>query len=372
LISETSKHELLWGLLNSVLEKIDFVPELPIVWHYAGLLSLLQEDPTLIPRMDSKWVPPDDSKSREDCERVLSQLTKMTNLPQSGLSRLESVDVELYSKLTLIWRYNSFGHHTDIHALCMYDVTSMMSHSCGSSGVWHFGANDSFCLRARVALNPGDEISISYLADEDLFKSIPIRQEKTMGWLFTCSCVRCDGSGVDFSRGFRCPTCVIGSIYLSSLDIPSPCDSCNSILSPEELTQYTDLEKLYVERVVSIDKDDESDLTNVLAEARNLFSENNWIINALETHLCDKWKSSNSSHPLRVPYMQSRLGFLRKTFPIANYTTTWLLEELSDMYPEISSLSVGYIEKAYWSMRTLCGEDHPFTDAIQTKWSNKF
>ncbi|ETW56340.1 hypothetical protein PFUGPA_01669, partial [Plasmodium falciparum Palo Alto/Uganda] len=48
---------------------------------------------------------------------------------------------------------------------------SMLAHSCISTACWHYGENDSFVLRARINLNPGDEITISYLGDDDLYKS---------------------------------------------------------------------------------------------------------------------------------------------------------------------------------------------------------
>ena len=39
-----------------------------------------------------------------------------------------------------------------------------------------YGDDDAFVLRARIALKAGDEITISYLQDEDLLKSTTVRQ----------------------------------------------------------------------------------------------------------------------------------------------------------------------------------------------------
>lgn len=357
-------------MLSCGFEKLTITTELPQVWHFAALLSLSQNDDILVQRMSSKWTPPATEKSISDCETILSDLLNSVSMSPKVEEFLYSVDVKEYAHLTLVWRYNSFGHHTDNNALCMFDVTSMISHSCGASGVWHFGAEDSFCLRARVSLRPGDEISISYLGDEELFKSIPIRREKTMGWLFTCQCTRCDDYSVDFARGFRCKTCVVGSIYFdTSSESASPCDTCNSVMDEETIQRFTDLENQYADRVLGIEKTDTEDMEAVLREAVNLFSDMHWIIHMLEYMLCDAWKSSEPTKPLRIHYMHKRLNFLRTNFPMANYTTAWLLEELSDLHATKSAvIATKFIEQSYWLVRTLCGPDHPFTESVQSKW----
>ena len=47
----------------------------------------------------------------------------------------------------------------------------MMSHSCNATACWHYADNNTFVLRSRVFLKPGDEISISYIGDDVLIKS---------------------------------------------------------------------------------------------------------------------------------------------------------------------------------------------------------
>ena len=276
-----------------------------------------------------------------------------------------------YAHLTLVWRFNSFGHHTDSNALCMYDVTSMMSHSCGSSGVWHFGSDDSFCLRARVGLRAGDEISISYLADECVFKSACVRKEKTQGWLFTCQCVRCEGPTIDYSRGFRCPSCVVGIVYFSPSGTPHACSTCNTPLSEKLVKHYLELEPMYADRLAGIDRSDIKDVLAVKKEAVNLFG-NHWILYALDSMVSESLKSSTDPSQLqrRIHVLLSRLAFLKQTFPMASYTSAWLLEEIGEIYTKLAlpAIAAEYYEDAYWTMRILCGQDHPFTEGIQTKW----
>ena len=367
----TSAEPDLWSGLQVVFESLASTTELPAVWHYAALLSLLHPDNSLVERMRTKWTPDLSSQASTDCDEVLSKFLQLAELPLDVKHALSTVKLEEYALLTYVWRYNSFGHHTDSSALCMYDVTSMMSHSCGATGVWHFGSEDAFCLRARVSLVPGDEISISYLADEDLFKATNVRKEKTQGWLFSCTCVRCEGPSVDFSRGFRCPTCVVGTVFFSPSGAPHACSTCSSALTSELLKHYLELEPMYTERLLSIEKTDQEDVLAVKKEAVNLFS-HHWILSALDSMIAESAKTDTSQTHKRLHILINRLQFLKSTFPIANYTTAWLLEEIGDIYSQISLPAVAceYYEDAYWTMRVMCGQDHPFTETIQTKWDD--
>lgn len=358
----------LFAAISLVFGDLEHTSDLPHVWHYAALLSLLSEDESMKERMLSKWIPHEHGYAARDCDEIRSRLLKLDSLSSSLRSRLEKVSLEEYASLTLVWRYNSFGHHTDTQALCLYDTTSMMAHSCAATGVWHFGSDDSFCLRARVALNAGDELTISYLGDEDLFKSVPVRRQKSQGWLFACNCVRCTSH--DFSRGFRCPTCVVGTVFFSPDDTASPCTTCASKLTNVVLKSYLDLEPLYIDRVASIDKEDTEDVMAVLKEALNLFSDAHWIPYMLETMIGESLKDSSPSNVARIDILNRRLEFLKSTFPMPNYTTAWLLEEIGDWYVLQSSrtLAAAYFERAYWMLRILCGQDHPFTGNVQAKW----
>lgn len=344
LISSPLIDPLLFERLSSVIDAMDSVPELGVVWHYAALLSLLHEGSrNCLERMVSKWVPELDSRVLSDCKCILESF---------GLS---GVGVYEYAHLVSVWRYNSFGHHTDLNGLCMYDITSYMSHSCGASAVWHFGENDAFCLRARVAIRPGDEVCISYLSDEELFRSTPFRREKTAGWLFECQCTRCQDC-VDYSRGFRCDVCSVGSLYYS---MSTCCDTCNSEIV--DWDHLLELENLYVERVTNMDTKDLDDVQLVHKEALNLFTQQHWIIYFLTSHF------AHNTQMTQIQNLMNRITFLEKTFPLVNYTTTWLIEELADLQIDNPSMTIALYEKSYWMMRILCGPDHPFTESIHTK-----
>lgn len=115
----------------------------------------------------------------------------------------------------------------------------MLAHDCASSACWHYGNKEAFVLRARQFIKKGDEITISYVGDDDLYKStngnryyecfmlincsfhvllirmLSVRQDKLAGWLFKCVCSRC-ASKTDLSRGFRCPSCGAGVVFFKT------------------------------------------------------------------------------------------------------------------------------------------------------------
>lgn len=373
LVSRPAVNEPLFASITKVLGAVTFTTDLPAVWHYAALLSLTCDDPSRRERILDKWVPTSQiDEHLQDATRVLAELCNDSSIPSPLRSQISLIDPREYVHVILAWRYNSFGHHTETDALCMYDTTSSMAHSCSPSAVWHFGSEDAFCLRARVSLQPGDEITISYLGDEDLLRSIPERRKRTQGWLFSCRCYRCL-SPIDYSRGFRCPTCFIGAIYMHPKNVPvGPCACCNTVIPTDTLSRYLDLETSYITRLQQTDQTDLEDITSVLSDAQNLFHENHWIIYSLETWICECLKKSKTSDTSkRILLLTNRLHFLMQTFPVANYTTAWILEELGDCYADLRL----YFEAAqkysasYWYMQILCGSQHPFSESISAKWA---
>lgn len=47
----------------------------------------------------------------------------------------------------------------------------MLAHDCAATACWHYAEEDAFVLRARLYIKKGQEITISYVGDDDLFKS---------------------------------------------------------------------------------------------------------------------------------------------------------------------------------------------------------
>jgi hypothetical protein len=312
--------------------------------------------------------------SYKECPAIMAQILSQESLPETLRNSLEGVNIEDYTRIALAWRYNSFGHHTDPNSLCMYDITSTMAHSCAPSTVWHFGQDESFCLRARVKLRPGDEITISYLGDEDLLRSIPERHKKTDGWLFECTCDRCQAE-IDLCRTFRCPTCFVGAIPMTALpQVPAgPCSTCNAHIDRTTLSQYIELEDSYMTRLGQTDQSDIEDLISIQTDSLNLFHDNHWIVYFLDTWIAEALKSRSPTElHKRVYHIQRRIQFLNRVFPTANYTTSWAYEELGDCYAALNRKREAetFFAESYWRMKILCGTDHPFSESVSAKWAS--
>ncbi|CAD7923065.1 unnamed protein product [Amoebophrya sp. A120] len=229
LVAIESRHQGLWDALKSLHEEEQF--ELGTwTFAYAALLSLLELGSSDLQVVQDKFVPDEEKEVvGADVHRIFNKL----GFPQNFVAVKSVMPADtsavfpsgkkftktLLQTLINAWRYNSFGHHTE-DGLVLYNRISMCAHSCDPSCCWTYGDDDSFVLRARVALEAGSELTISYLQDEDLLKSTDVRREKLENWKFTCGCTRCNLK-VDVSRGYRCLRCRAGAHYYKENYNPS-------------------------------------------------------------------------------------------------------------------------------------------------------
>eukprot|EP01071_Lankesteria_metandrocarpae_P008209 Lankesteria_metandrocarpae@DN4903_c1_g1_i1.p1 len=132
----------------------------------------------------------------------------------TGLCLTDVVDPLLFERLLQVWVHNCFEHTYEPLGYVMYYMPSFVSHSCMPNAVWACDPEEMFVLTARLDIAPEEEIVISYVAEEVLHCPTVKRQRvlnTTKG--FTCACPRCIAP-VDTSRGFRCPNCLKGEIFL--------------------------------------------------------------------------------------------------------------------------------------------------------------
>ncbi|KAF4728817.1 hypothetical protein FOZ62_008102, partial [Perkinsus olseni] len=279
--------------------------------------------------------------------------------------KLMQLDARDYVHLLLIWRFNSFGHHTVADGLIMYDKISMLSHSCEATCCWHYGPNDSFVLRARVPIEPGDELTISYIGDEELFKSTNIRRQRLQGWLFTCHCRRCD-EPVDYARGFRCTQCHTGVVYpytewkdgSSPINgdsrasrhrwCASPCTFCRTRLNESDMEELEDLERQYDERLAVTEADDEADIQLVYSEGAKVFSRGcHWILHQMDVWLAAICREKSDWLGAAAHQKDKADRFLSRVTPLANYSYAWCFEEIADTYLNlIGATSASLVTKA--------------------------
>ncbi|CRG96202.1 SET domain protein, putative [Plasmodium gallinaceum] len=335
LIITPGLNEKLWNHLNKLNNEENF--ELPLKWHFAALCSITILDDSSFKACIDKWVPEPDKEPDKDVYNVLDKVCDK-KISKNGKKvyyyKKKLIDPNIYDRIIQVWHYNAFGHHTDSEGLVLYNRISMLAHSCNSTACWHYGENDSFVLRARIKLNAGDELTISYLGDDDLYKSSNIRREKLTNWLFVCMCSRCTNP-IDNSRGFKCSTCGIGTFYIKNdyhdeNPIVTKCNICFSEISESTAYEYIEYENSYIERLQETDKSDLPDALAVYVQADKIFTQH-WIMFQLYTILFEGYRDS-CQWEKAIYYQMQRIKYAVDVIPRANYVLAWLYEELGEIH----------------------------------------
>lgn len=362
--------------LYQILEEMNAEQEFNtgLLWHLATLhclTAMSEEDQNIILQ---KCVHDPKAPADEDAYRIIERF---------GLD----VSPVLYQRYINVWSTNSFAHPVSENGLVLFDKISNADHSCGASAVWHFQTNNTFILRARKMLKPGDEISISYLYDGDLILPTHKRREKLLSWRFWCNCNRCSAP-VDRCRGFLCPTCGSGSIFTKrELDeetqeeysMAAPCNSCNYQFSVDEILYYEELENDYLERLKQMSKDDVLDCEVVYVEACKAFR-NHYVLYQIEDILQHAYYD-HGMYLQSAMILQKRIEFVAQAYNCVNFTIATLWEELGDILAEyarnqevIDCFQKSFIcrayENAFNSYCILSGEDHDYTKSPQLKYQD--
>ncbi|OII77770.1 hypothetical protein cand_014090 [Cryptosporidium andersoni] len=357
-------------------EMYDFLEELnesetfslPPLWHLAALCTLTMLDEETKQACLDKWVPDPYAEPSHDVIKVIEN---------SGLD----IDPYMYERTLGAWRYNSFNH-TSNNGIVLYNRISMMAHSCAASCCWHYGIENTFVLRAKTRLEIGDEITISYIADDDLFKCSKVRRNLLLNWLFYCQCSRCSDP-VDLSRGLRCASCGVGTVFFKDNEtgetLSTSCNVCKTCPHQDIILSYTDLESQYILRLEETDKTDIEDIENVYIEAQKVFTQH-WIMYELDTMLFEAYKDIQQ-YDNALPCLYNRLNYVRSTFPDCTYTLAWITEELGDIlsiqYNENklshkSNHQLAAIQRNFYDtwcyLSILTGPNHHFTNAAKLKY----
>jgi len=251
--------------------------------------------------------------------------------------------------------------------LVLYNRISMCSHSCDPTCCWSYGEDDAFVLRARVSLKGNDELTISYLQDEDLLKSTVVRQQKLQNWRFTCACERC-ALHVDLGRGFRCRKCRIGIIYATATGTLEPCSVCNSCPSAEDTKMLLHFEEEYVVRVEGLDKTDLADVETVYEAAWDIF-ENHWILYVMDTYLWEGFREKKIQDA--IEHQRRRIKYHEHYYNRPTFILAWCHEEFGDCLlnqsPHRKWHYIQEFQRAYHSLAILCGTNHQYTASPYNK-----
>ncbi|CAA9988174.1 SET domain protein, putative [Plasmodium knowlesi strain H] len=374
-------NEDLWTYLNKLNNEECF--ELPLKWHYAALCTITTLNDSDLKACIDKWIPEPDRDADADVFNVLNKvcdkkIAKNGKVQYFFMKKL--IDPKIYDRIIQVWHYNAFGHHTDNEGLVLYNRISMLAHSCNSTACWHYGTNDSFVLRARVKLAVGDELTISYLGDDDLYKSSNIRREKLTNWLFVCMCSRCTNP-IDKSRGFKCSMCGVGTFFIKSeyddeIPIVTKCSICESEISESTAYEYIEYEKSYIERLQDTDKTDLPDALAVYVQAEKIFTQH-WIMYQLYTILFEGYRDA-CKWEKAIYYQTQRIKYAVDVIPRANYVLAWLYEELGEVHANSISTDIlqserdftisyeekkricSYFLKSIHLLEILCGYSHDY------------
>mmetsp|Transcript_48367 Transcript_48367/g.90587 ORF Transcript_48367/g.90587 Transcript_48367/m.90587 type:complete len:521 (-) Transcript_48367:104-1666(-) len=334
-----------------------------VTFHFAALVSVLTLDQADIDVIRDKYVPEPDEEPNEDVIRILKALKESG----SQWEKLSKLDGKSFQRLVSAWRYNSFGHHKE-DGLVLYNRISMCAHSCDPTCCWSYGDEDAFVLRSRMALDKGDELTISYLQDEDLLKSTAVRQQKLQNWKFLCMCPRCS-LNVDAGRGIRCQRCRIGILYPQVSNTTFElCRVCGSRPPAEDVAMLLHMEEEYVHRVDNLDKKDLEDVQQVYQAALDIF-ENHWILYVMDTILWEGHKQKNMTDAME--HQRRRIDFHQHYYFRPTFILAWCHEELGDCMviqsPNRKWHIVQEFQRAYQMLAILCGSTHQYTASPYNK-----
>jgi len=360
-----------------------------ITFYFAAIASILTLERSDIDIMLDKFVPDPSIYSgtffnnlgRNIDEAVTEDIYRILKSVDFG-KKASLMTGSLLQRLLSAWRYNSFGHHTE-DGLVMYNRISMCAHSCDPSCCWSFGDDDAFVLRARRAMPPGGELTISYLQDDDLLKSIKVRRQKLINWKFNCACERCV-EVIDYARGFRCGRCRTGSCYFKETSGKrqefTQCKMCDFSYSQEEVLSLLETEESYANRVDTLNKTDIPDVELVYMHALDPFAEH-WVLYVMDTILFESYRDKKNCLEA-AEHQQRRIRYHTNVFPRVTFILAWAHEELADiMQSTVEKNNIkerqGYManwiaryRQATYMLSILCGPTHVYTQGPHTKWQN--
>eukprot|EP00611_Tribonema_gayanum_P012158 TRINITY_DN2279_c0_g1_i1.p1 TRINITY_DN2279_c0_g1~~TRINITY_DN2279_c0_g1_i1.p1 ORF type:complete len:649 (-),score=169.56 TRINITY_DN2279_c0_g1_i1:355-2301(-) len=144
----------------------------------------------------------------------------------------------------LICDANAFqveGHDGAPLGQALYPTAARANHSCLPNAWWHIastpGTNDRrrsnrVTLRALTVIEAGCEVTQCYLGEERWGPRGARRAALLRAKGFLCRCERCTAP-YDDARGFACPCCADGTVYLTDSDTCAPADSSSSSSSAQ-------------------------------------------------------------------------------------------------------------------------------------------
>eukprot|EP00929_Paragymnodinium_shiwhaense_P060444 TRINITY_DN30186_c0_g3_i4.p1 TRINITY_DN30186_c0_g3~~TRINITY_DN30186_c0_g3_i4.p1 ORF type:complete len:284 (+),score=44.68 TRINITY_DN30186_c0_g3_i4:134-985(+) len=212
--------------------------------------------------------------------------------------------------------------------------------------MWHYDG-DNFVLRAREKVEAGAEITVSYLSEEALLESTVSRRahlEATKH--FTCCCERCSLS-LDGVRGFTCPSCHNGQVFLDiSEDMePAPasqgaCEKCGFFPMISQVQEMVAQERKLEQMVQDWDRKAGqvrpdvylSDTAALRLESNiaGLLSSRHWLRDRVNHHLISYYEATGRAD-LALPLARQCVEYIVNSYPGSSALHAWALETVADL-----------------------------------------
>ncbi|CAE8589610.1 unnamed protein product [Polarella glacialis] len=263
-------------------------------------------------------------------------------------------------------------------------------------------------MRARKAIAAGDEITVSYLAEEALLESTASRRTQLEATKhFLCNCGTCSAT-LDLVRGFACPGCKEGEVFLDvrgerpASAAQGACRRCGFLPDARQVSDLAKQEARIEELVQEWDRrmgktgtGPENLLTDAIAAKmeqsfRGLFSARHWLRDRAAQHLVTYYEATGNAEKA-LPLAQGCASFAEEVYGFSALHA-WALETQGDLQlkllgfrlvsrtgveapaslaPEVLARAwreVGPVYmKASESLRALFGAEHEFFAILRDK-----
>lgn len=390
-------------LCDSDSEVFEYEP----LWYWTALSSLTDVQ---MPESEKRLQSISEDQQRKLLLLYHSEITEASEAATRlvdilGLAvHISPIDLE---RVLQVWILNCFEHSDSPLGYSTYFMSSFMSHSCLPNAVWHYDGDD-FVLRARRDISAEDEITVSYLSEDALLESIPVRRKHLKDSKhFFCQCHRCCGKR-DTSRGFRCPdpscgsTIFVGSCSTDSVSLANQlealcgveCSSCGHVVKDEEATHMLQEETWLETKLDTLERKLESKcgmnkligpVEEVSMRGEQALAQH-WLLDKAWQNLVDIYDRT-SRHKEAEELMRKRITFQESAYPGLSGTRAWTLETYADMLlrhngipvdPEvvipneaaakrIRMLVPPVFEDALGILRLMFGEQHEYYTSVARK-----
>lgn len=156
-------------------------------------------------------------------EELRTRLLELSQAPKTGFAEQDSGDGADGALLRVV-RANGVQSFDGSTSVCR--LVSRANHACQPTATLCPEPGGAIRLVALRALEPGEEILVSYLSGEDLLRPTWARRRELLRgpWGFHCECERCREK--DLTRGMQCLNCGAGSHYPLEDESWSCCETC--------------------------------------------------------------------------------------------------------------------------------------------------